>query len=146
MLWPYYLSNAQGKFLKSDDGWRENGERERQRDVDSVQGSERDADKGSMHSSQIFMCWVTFCYKLMHNQWNTFIHTSMGTLGEKPMASLVPNDDELDKGIRYYMLDWCISMFSSLRSFRFCPKVLPVGSKFPLKLSLSEDTRAILLL
>ena len=63
---------------------------------------ERDADKGSMHSGQIFTCWVTFCIKLMYNWWKAFIPMSMGTLGLKWMASLVPNDDELDKRIWNY--------------------------------------------
>lgn len=60
LLWPYYLSNAQGKFLKSDDGWRENGEREReterQRDVDSVQGSVRGMQIREAYTAVKYSC------------------------------------------------------------------------------------------
>ena len=86
-------------------------EREKQRDADSVcvcvcvrgRECERDADKGSMHSGQIFTCWVTFCIKLMDNWWKAFIPMSIGTLGLKWIASFVPNDDELDKTSQNYM-------------------------------------------
>lgn len=63
---------------------RKGKEREKQRDADSVRRRgrvcERDADKRSMHSGQIFTCWVTFCIKLMYNWWKAFIPMSIGTV------------------------------------------------------------------
>lgn len=101
MLWLYNLSNAQGKFLKYDNGWSDKGKREgnRERSRESVRGLViREACTALKYS-----CWVTFCIKLTHNQRKAFSPMSMGTLGPEGMASLVPNDDELDKRIRSYM-------------------------------------------
>lgn len=54
-------------------------EREKHRDAHSVRECKRDADKKSMHSGQIFTCWVTFCIKLMYNWWKAFILMLVGT-------------------------------------------------------------------
>lgn len=71
--------------MKSDDGRREKAKREKNREMQIVceREGERDADKGSMHSGQIFTCWVTFCIKLMYNCWKAFTPMSIGTLGLK---------------------------------------------------------------
>lgn len=53
---------------------------------------------------------------------------SMGTLGLKGMASLVPNDDELDKRIRNYMLKMSQKdVFFLFFSLKVHPKVLLLG-------------------
>lgn len=75
-------------------------EREKQGDAESVRETEceRDEDKGSMHSGQIFTCWVTFCIKLMYNWWKAFIPMSMGTLGWNEWHHLFQMMTNLTKG------------------------------------------------
>lgn len=71
-----------------------------------------------MHSGQIFTCWVTFCIKLMYNWWKAFIPMSMGNAGPEMNASLVPNDDELDKRAQNYM-----SVMAQKHVFVFVSKI-----------------------
>lgn len=53
---------------------------------------------------------------------------SMGTLGLKGMASLVPNDDELDKRIRNYMSEMAQKdVFFLFFSLNVHPKELLLG-------------------
>lgn len=51
------FETPRGKFLKCDDRQKKGRERKK---TEMQREFESDTDRESMHSSQIFICWVTF--------------------------------------------------------------------------------------